>query len=138
MGSLSAPARPRRTKDSECALANNLVAQRRVGRVEPPAAGVAEQPLQLVALRHPRAPGDIERPINDTESTLDAMVLRRDELHRPGQAVVDAIRPLLGDSVGVRYHALEIDCHFSHGVLDLGVVRHWAVHLSDSALALNR
>src|SRR6185312_7732782 len=93
--SRSAPARLLAQIDAQSGLGHDLVHQECVGRMEPAAAGVTEQPLQLVGAEHAGAARHFHRQVDDPPACLDSMVLGRDELRRPGPAVVHPVRPVV-------------------------------------------
>ena len=75
----------------EVRLADDLVDQHRVSRVDRAGPNVAVQPLKLAALEHRGTAVDVERTIDDLLRRLDGVVLRRNQLGRPEAAVVDAV-----------------------------------------------
>src|SRR5258708_38891231 len=77
------PARLFVEADAERDLADDLVAQRRVGRMETAGAAIAEQPLQLALLEHPEAAREIERAIDDAERRFRRPVLEGDDAQEP-------------------------------------------------------
>ena len=57
--------------DPERDLADDLVGQQRIRRMEASGAAIAEQPLELALLEHPEAARQIERAVGDAERGLD-------------------------------------------------------------------
>src|SRR5690606_30354965 len=117
----ASPARSLR-EDPEGGLADQLVGQRVVRRVEAAAADVAVEPLELVALEHPGAAGHVEGDVDDPLRPLDDRPLGGVELRHPLLAVVDAGRPLLDEAVEDRRGGLAGQVHLGHLVLDHRVV----------------
>src|SRR3954462_7013662 len=84
----SAPARLFAEIDAEGRLRHDLVDEHRVGGMEAPAAGVAEQALELRAPEHAGAAGNLHCKVDDLPAGLDGMMLGRDDARGPGRAMV--------------------------------------------------
>src|SRR6185503_12900897 len=109
--------------DAERNLADDFVRQQRVGRVELPRPGVAEQPLELALLEHAEAAGEIQRAVGHAEGGLHHLVLHREDLDEPVGA--DAPRhPVASNGLDVRPHRLDVHRDLRHPVLHLGVIDH--------------
>jgi len=85
------------------------VYRHRVGRMEAATASIAVDPFELVALEHAAAARHVHCPIDDAEGPFNTMVFGGDQLGRPHIAVIDPIRPIFGDAVGVRDHPFQFD-----------------------------
>ena len=109
VSSPSAAARPGLIPSAH--LAHDLVRERRVGRVDAAEARVAEQALHPRRGEDPEAAGQLERRVGHLPRALDGPVLGRDDLERPGHAVVDAVRPVVGQSIEVRADRLDLHHH---------------------------
>src|SRR4029079_14060784 len=64
-------------------LADDLVGQRGVGRVEASGTGVAEQAFELALLEHAEAARQVERQVGDLECVADRVMLHRHQLQEP-------------------------------------------------------
>src|SRR6266446_5507649 len=102
-----APARLRVGVDAEGQLADYLVGEGRVGRVDPAEPRVAEQPLDPGGGEDAVAARQVESGIHHLPHHLRRPVFRRDDLHRPRTAVVRAVGPVLRDPVELRADALQ-------------------------------
>src|SRR5215472_9437423 len=76
-------------------FAHDLVGQHWIRGVESATPYVAVQALQFAGLEHSAAAGRGQRQINHLLGTFRDPMLERDDLHRPGHAVVHARRPVL-------------------------------------------
>ena len=85
-----APARLLPEPDPQRGLADDLVHQERIGRMEPPAARVTEQAFHLIGPEHAAAAGHLHRQIDDLPARLHRMMLGGNDLGRPGRAVIHA------------------------------------------------
>jgi len=103
------------------------VCQRRIRRVEPAGAAIAEQPLELALLEHPESAREIEGAIDDPERAFDGVILGGNDLHRP-VGMLHAVRPVARDRVEMGSDCLELQDDFSDAVLDLRVIRHRPGH----------
>ena len=104
-------------------LADELVREQRIRRMEPAGAAVAEQPLELALLEHAEAARKIERPIDDVERRFHSPMLDRKEPHQPVRPD-PAFGPVGGDRFDVWPHRLEIHRDLGDAVLHFRVVDH--------------
>ena len=91
-----APARLLVGTDAQAHLPHDLVGEGRAGGVDAAEARVTEQALDSHAAI-PNLPAS-SSAVSATFQALDGPVLGRDDLERPGHAVVDAVGPVLGQS----------------------------------------
>src|SRR6266511_2986799 len=110
--------------DSQRQLADDLVGEGGIGGVYAAEARVAEQAFGPRCREDAEAAGRLERDVRDLPGALHRPVLGRDDLERPGHAVVDAVRPVLRQPVEVRAHRLHLHHDLGHAVLYLWVIGH--------------
>src|SRR5262245_64909946 len=79
---------------TERSLADNLVRDRAVRRMETAAAHVAIEPLELVLPEHPGPARDVHHEIDDALGSFDSAMLHRDELDRAAYTIVHTLPPL--------------------------------------------
>ena len=120
--SRSAPAGVFIQADSERRFANHLVGKESVRRMYAAEAGIPEQAFVARGAENASPTGYIQTLIHDAPGTLDCAILGSEDLRRPFRAVVDTMRPVLGDALEMRSDRLELDHHLRDGMLDFGMV----------------
>ena len=116
-------------------LADHLVGQGVVAGVEPAAANVPVEPLELAAPEHPAAAGDVERDVDDALGRLDRPPLHREHLRAPVLTVVDTRQPVVDEPVDGRLSGIQLEVHLRHLVLHHRVVGVGAALDADRRLA---
>ena len=118
------PARRLVRADPEQRLGDDLVRQHRVRRMDAAEARVAEQLLEPAARKMPNPPATSSARSTTRHDAFDRVILGGEDLRRPRRAVIDAVRPVVGDPIEMRPDRLEREPHLAPRVLQLGVVGH--------------
>src|SRR5436309_10842669 len=93
------PARLLVEADAEGSFADDLVRQHRVRGMEATSPNISVESLELARLEHAAATGRCQRKVDNTFGRLHAVVLGGDDLHWPGSAMIDSVRPVRADLV---------------------------------------